>query len=83
MKIATPAALFLFAFAAFDGASASTVAQREYKRGYNDCLAGRFDQEQHGASYKKGCRAAEDKRDASQFRGLDDVQVSRPRRGRI
>ena len=64
MKIATPAALFLFAFAAFDGASASTVAQREYKRCYNDCLAGRFDQEQHGASYKKGCRAAEDKRDA-------------------
>jgi hypothetical protein len=39
---------------------ASTASQREYKRGYRDCLAGRYDQNQHGASYKKGCRAAED-----------------------
>ncbi len=42
-------------------APASTVAQREYKRGYNDCLAGRWDENQHGESYKRGCRAAEDK----------------------
>jgi hypothetical protein len=42
-------------------ASASTASQREYKRGYADCAAGRYDQNQHGASYKKGCRAAEDK----------------------
>ena len=42
-------------------APASTVSQREYKRGYNDCLAGRWDENQHGESYKRGCRAAEDK----------------------
>lgn len=41
-------------------ASASSVSQREYKRGYNDCLQGKYDQNQHGASYKRGCRAAED-----------------------
>lgn len=40
-------------------AIASTVAQREYKRGYEDCLAGRYDQDRHGSSYKRGCRAAE------------------------
>ena len=42
-------------------AFASTASQREYKRGYADCLAGRYDQNQHGASYKKGCRVAENK----------------------
>jgi len=41
-------------------ANATTVSEREYKRGYNDCMAGRYDQNQHGASYKAGCRAAED-----------------------
>lgn len=41
-------------------ANASSVSQREYKRGYNDCLKGQYDQNQHGASYKRGCRAAED-----------------------
>ena len=46
------------------GASASTASQREYKRGYADCAAGRWDENQHGESYKRGCRAAEDKRDA-------------------
>lgn len=46
------------------GAAASTASQREYKRGYADCAAGRWDENQHGESYKKGCRAAEDKRDA-------------------
>lgn len=40
---------------------ASTVSQREYKRGYNDCLAGRWDEDRHAESYKRGCRAAEDK----------------------
>ncbi|MGH6840653.1 MAG: hypothetical protein ACREDV_00945 [Methylocella sp.] len=43
-------------------ASATTASQREYKRGYADCSQGKYDQNQHGASYKKGCRAAEDKR---------------------
>jgi hypothetical protein len=46
-------------------ASASTASQREYKRGYADCAAGRWDENQHGDSYKRGCRAAEDKRDAA------------------
>jgi hypothetical protein len=46
------------------GALASTASQREYKRGYADCSAGHWDQDQHGESYKKGCRAAEDKRNA-------------------
>jgi hypothetical protein len=41
-------------------ASASTASQREYKRGYADCSKGNYDQNQHGASYKRGCRAAED-----------------------
>ncbi|HMQ57413.1 MAG TPA: hypothetical protein PKE65_02590 [Rhizobiaceae bacterium] len=41
-------------------AQASTVSEREYKRGYNDCLRGEYDQDRHGASYKRGCRAAED-----------------------
>ncbi len=41
-------------------AQAKTVSQREYERGYKDCSQGRYDQNQHGASYKKGCRAAED-----------------------
>jgi hypothetical protein len=49
------------AFAGASVATAATASQREYKRGYRDCLAGRYDQNQHGASYKKGCRAAEDK----------------------
>jgi hypothetical protein len=41
-------------------ASAATTSEREYRRGYDDCLHGRYDQNQHGESYKKGCRAAED-----------------------
>ena len=41
-------------------AQASSVSEREYKRGYNDCLRGEYDQNQHGASYKRGCRAAEE-----------------------
>jgi hypothetical protein len=46
-------------------AMASTASQREYKRGYADCAAGRWDEEQHGASYKDGCAAAEAKKNAS------------------
>jgi hypothetical protein len=41
------------------GAQAASVSEREYKRGFNDCLRGDYDQNQHGASYKRGCRAAE------------------------
>jgi hypothetical protein len=55
-----------FAFAAmgllavFGSAQAAGVSEREYKRGFADCLRGDYDQNQHGASYKRGCRAAED-----------------------
>jgi len=51
--------------AAAPAAFASTASEREYQRGYNDCLQGRYDQEQHGESYKKGCRAAEDQQKSS------------------
>jgi hypothetical protein len=51
----------ILALAIAGAASASTASQREYKRGYADCAAGRYDQDRHGESYKKGCRAAEDK----------------------
>lgn len=43
-------------------ANASTASQREYRRGFSDCSAGRWDENQHGASYKEGCAAAEAKR---------------------
>jgi hypothetical protein len=70
-----------FILAMTGAAQASAVSQREYKRGYNDCLRGEYDQNQHGASYKRGCRAAEDsgksngevhqsKVDANQLRGV-------------
>jgi len=56
------AAAFVALTLAGAGASASTASQREYKRGYADCTAGRWDENQHGESYKRGCRAAEDQR---------------------
>jgi hypothetical protein len=56
------AAAFVALTLAGAGASASTASQREYKRGYADCKAGRWDENQHGESYKRGCRAAEDQR---------------------
>jgi len=57
-----PSTLAIAAFiaAAAPMALASTASEREYQRGYNDCSQGRYDQNQHGESYKKGCRAAED-----------------------
>jgi hypothetical protein len=57
--VGTAAGLALATLGVAGQASASSVSEREYKRGYNDCLAGRYDQFQHGASYKRGCRAAE------------------------
>ena len=61
------------------GASASTASQREYKRGYADCKAGRWDENQHGESYKNGCRAAEDQRAGT---GAGAGQGPAPRRSR-
>jgi hypothetical protein len=59
MKISTVAVAILITTTATSG-FASSASEREYKRGYNDCLHGRYDQDRHGESYKKGCRAAED-----------------------
>ena len=59
MKISIVAVAMLLTAAAPAG-FASTASEREYQRGYNDCLHGRYDQDRHGESYKKGCRAAED-----------------------
>lgn len=56
--------------------TASTASQREFKRGYTDCSAGRWDQNQHGVSYKEGCAAAEAKRNAG-----DSAQVGAPPAG--
>jgi hypothetical protein len=51
------------------GTFALTVAARavvagppEYNRGYNDCLAGRYDEAQNSRSYRQGCHAAEEER---------------------
>ena len=74
--------------AAAPAAFASTASEREYQRGYNDCSQGRYDQEQHGESYKKGCRAAEDgqqskrasddqgsKAKISDLKGMDSIKA--------
>ncbi|MGD9656274.1 MAG: hypothetical protein AB7U61_01330 [Methylocystis sp.] len=64
MRHAIAAAAGVIALTIASVALASTASEREYKRGYADCMAGRWDENQHGESYKKGCRAAEDKRNA-------------------
>ena len=65
MKSKIAVAIGALALTIAASASASTASQREYKRGYADCAAGKWDDNRHGESYKKGCRAAEDKRDAA------------------
>ena len=65
MKYVIAIAVSAIALTIATGASASTASQREYKRGYADCAAGKWDGNQHGESYKKGCRAAEDKSGAA------------------
>jgi type II secretory pathway pseudopilin PulG len=87
MKISIVASAILFTAAA-STAMASTVAEREYQRGYDDCSQGRYDQNQHGESYKKGCRAAEDGQPApaaagshgskakiSDLKGMDSIKA--------
>jgi len=41
---------------------AALAAPPEYNRGYNDCLAGRYDEgeAQYSHSYRQGCRAAQE-----------------------
>jgi len=61
MKFRSGLMVFSLALAGYGASpsSADTVSQREYKRGYADCMKGHYDEYQHGASYKRGCRAAE------------------------
>ena len=60
-RIIISAAVCLAALTLSNAVEAETASQREYKRGYDDCLAGRYDQDRHGASYKKGCHVSEAK----------------------
>jgi hypothetical protein len=50
---------------ACSAAWASTASQREYERGFADCSAGKYDEYQHGLSYKAGCDAASAQRDST------------------
>jgi len=50
-------------------AAAAGYGSREYNRGYYDCLAGRYDEEEHGHAYRQGCRAAEVEREDDAGRG--------------
>ncbi len=43
-------------------APAAVAGPPEYNRGYYDCLAGRYDEDQNSRSYRQGCRAAQDER---------------------
>jgi hypothetical protein len=87
MKLSTLAIAALIAAAA-PAAFASSASEREYQRGYNDCSQGRYDQNRHGESYKKGCRAAEDGQKApapaghpggkaklSDLKGMDSIKA--------
>ena len=87
MKISIVAVAMLLTAAAPAG-FASSASEREYQRGYNDCLHGRYDQDRHGESYKKGCRAAEDgqkanapagnhgsKAKVSDLKGMDSIKA--------
>jgi anti-sigma factor RsiW len=56
--IAIAAGTFVLSIAA----RAAVSGPPEYDHGYNDCLAGRYDEAQNSRSYRQGCRAAEDER---------------------
>lgn len=77
MKQLAPLCLALAVLASAGAAHAAGVSEREYKRGYNDCLKGEYDAEQHGASYKRGCRAAEEsgKTSGHQIQGKADKAI--------
>jgi hypothetical protein len=72
------AAVAVLALSFVGAASASTASQREYKRGYADCAAGRWDENQHGVSYKRGCRAAEAKGGSKAKSGAASVDAKVP-----
>lgn len=56
----------------------SSASSREYKRGFADCSVGKWDENQHGASYKEGCRAAEDKKGGAPAAGGGEVGNGAP-----
>ncbi len=58
---------------------AAQYAPREYDRGYHDCLAGQFDQEEHSHAYRQGCHAAERER-GSDSAGAEWPPHRRPER---
>lgn len=45
-------------------AEMSPYRRREYERGYRDCREGNFDRERQGESYRIGCMAAQEAREA-------------------
>jgi hypothetical protein len=53
--------------------------QREYRRGYRDCLAGRYD-EDHGHGYGRGCRDAQGER-GGEGEGMDERPHYHPEPG--
>jgi len=71
--IAAAFGLVALAFGVAAPAAASPYS-REYHRGYRDCLAGRFDEEQHSHAYRRGCRAAE----REQQRGREPAEACPP-----
>jgi len=58
MKLAIALTISLIASPCASMAGTATASQRAYKQGYSDCWQGRYDLNQHSASYRKGCDAA-------------------------
>jgi hypothetical protein len=76
--IAVAASTIALSFAAPANAG---YGSREYNRGYYDCLAGRYDDEQHDQPYRQGCRAAERERAGDAGEGLGErPRYRRPER---
>ncbi len=61
-------------------AQAALAGPPEYNRGYNDCLAGRYDEgeAQYSHSYRQGCRAAQE-----ESGGEERPRHWRPARGTV
>ena len=45
-------------------AAMSPFRRREYERGWRDCMTGNYDRERQGESYRIGCMAAEEAKEA-------------------
>jgi hypothetical protein len=54
LSIAIAAGALVLSFAP----QAAVAGPEEYRRGYHDCLAGRFDEDDDSRSYRSGCRDA-------------------------